>query len=214
MADTPRLAMPYIEADQDSAYITHNEALALLDLMSNMTMEDRDLSAPPGSPALSSLYYVKATASGDWTGHDGEMAVYTVSGWRFFALSEGMNFWIKDEDVRVTWNGSAWIEENPAASSAEQEAYGGISAGGGKSFGTGFTVSPGAVGVYNVTFTLNPAFSSQPAIIPVIDNPAIPVGAYSVSVATKSTAGFTAHTFATVTGGAANVAWMFIARKP
>ena len=35
---------------------------------------DADLSAPPGSPSEGDRYIVGPSATGDWSGHDGEIA--------------------------------------------------------------------------------------------------------------------------------------------
>ena len=51
MTDTPRLALPAIEAAQAQKHVTHNEALALLDCLVQLTVESRTLAAPPLSPS-------------------------------------------------------------------------------------------------------------------------------------------------------------------
>ena len=56
MTDTPRLALPAIEAAQAQKHVTHNEALVLLDALTHLAVESRALSAPPGSPGEGSSY--------------------------------------------------------------------------------------------------------------------------------------------------------------
>ena len=56
MTDTPRLALPVIEAAQAQKHVTHNEALTLLDALTQLAVEARTLSAPPSSPAEGSCY--------------------------------------------------------------------------------------------------------------------------------------------------------------
>ena len=51
MTDTPRLALPVIEAAQAQKHVTHNDALTLLDCFTQLAVESRTLTAPPGSPA-------------------------------------------------------------------------------------------------------------------------------------------------------------------
>ncbi len=48
---TPRLSMPEISGSQSLKYVTHNEALAIIDATSALAIIDRDLTAPPGSPS-------------------------------------------------------------------------------------------------------------------------------------------------------------------
>ena len=81
MTDTPRLALPVIEAAQAQKHVTHNEALVLLDALTQLTVESRALAAPPGSPAEGACYIPAAGASDDWSGWDGEIALYSGGGW-------------------------------------------------------------------------------------------------------------------------------------
>lgn len=59
---------------------------------------DKDLSAPPGSPAKGDRYIVGSSATGDWSGHDGDIAEYNGSSWEFTTKKEGLFTFIKDED--------------------------------------------------------------------------------------------------------------------
>lgn len=58
MSQTPRLGLAEIAQNQASKYVTHNEALATLDALVAPAVEDRDLDAPPSSPAEGALYIV------------------------------------------------------------------------------------------------------------------------------------------------------------
>ena len=74
---------------------------------------DKDLNDPPGSPSSGDRYLVSwpaASATGDWTGHDNELAEWDGSAWQFTSVSEGMAMWIEDEDVVYTWNGTDWVK--------------------------------------------------------------------------------------------------------
>ena len=74
---------------------------------------DKDLDAPPGSPSTGDRYLVSwpvAAATGDWAGHDNELAQWDGSAWQFTAVSEGMAMWVEDEDVVYTWNATAWVK--------------------------------------------------------------------------------------------------------
>ena len=54
MSDTIHLGLPHIAASQAQKHVTHNEALRMLDALVMLAVKDRDLSAPPGSPARGS----------------------------------------------------------------------------------------------------------------------------------------------------------------
>ena len=60
---TARLALPYILANQAQKEVTHNQALALLDALVHLAVQDRDLASPPASPADGACYLVAAGAS-------------------------------------------------------------------------------------------------------------------------------------------------------
>jgi hypothetical protein len=48
---TIHLLLPYILAAQAQKHVTHNEALRILDGLVQLSVLDRDLTAPPAGPA-------------------------------------------------------------------------------------------------------------------------------------------------------------------
>ena len=71
---------------------------------------DKDLTAPPSSPSNGDRYIVASGATGDWSGHDGEIAWYENGVWYFIPKKEGMFVYVKDEDKLYYYNGSSWQE--------------------------------------------------------------------------------------------------------
>jgi hypothetical protein len=110
MTTTPRSGLPLLAAAQAQKHVTHNEALLQLDALSCARFLDRDLSAPPSSPADGDTYLVKATASGDWTGQDGNVAYASDGSWRFAAPFPGLMAFVADESVFVVYTGSSWVD--------------------------------------------------------------------------------------------------------
>jgi hypothetical protein len=106
--DTPNLGLPYIMAAQSQKHVTHNEAIRALDAMVQLAVLDRDLSAPPGSPAEGARYIVGGSPTGAWSGHAGKIAAYQDGAWMLYPPVEGWIAWIADEDVAVVWDGTAW----------------------------------------------------------------------------------------------------------
>src|SRR5690606_5997668 len=51
MDATPNLDLPYIMGAQAQKHVTHNEAIRKLDALVQLAVLDRDLTAPPTSPA-------------------------------------------------------------------------------------------------------------------------------------------------------------------
>lgn len=75
-------------------------------------VKDKDLSVPPGSPATDDRYIVAAGGSGDWTGHDDEIAEWDGSAWQFTVPDLGTTTYVEDETEYYSWNGTAWVQES------------------------------------------------------------------------------------------------------
>ena len=107
--ETPNLALPYIVAAQAQKHVTHNEAIRALDAVVQIGALDRDLAAPPGSPANGDRYIVAPSASGAWLGKVGQIAAFQDGAWSFYAPREGWIAWVADEDQLYAWDGANWI---------------------------------------------------------------------------------------------------------
>lgn len=107
MSTTPKLGLILLIEGQANPEFKLNENANEVDALVHLNILDRDLSTPPGSPSNGDTYLVKATGTGDWSGHDGDLAYY-FSGWRFFTPTEGVIGWIADENILVAYNGSTW----------------------------------------------------------------------------------------------------------
>ncbi|HET7849891.1 MAG TPA: DUF2793 domain-containing protein [Pseudolabrys sp.] len=108
MTNTTNLALPNIEGAQAQKHVTHNDALRTLDALVQLAVLDRDLSAPPGSPAEGARWIVKPAGSGAWAGHDNAIAAWQDGAWEFYAPQTGWRAFVADEGALVVWNGSAW----------------------------------------------------------------------------------------------------------
>lgn len=108
MDDTPNPGLPYIMAAQSQKHVTHNEAIRALDAVVQFAVLDRDLAAPPVSPAEGDRYIVAANPTGDWDGQAGNVAAFQDGAWAFLAPNEGWIAWIADEDGAVVWSNSSW----------------------------------------------------------------------------------------------------------
>jgi hypothetical protein len=108
MTDTPNLALPYIEAAQAQKHVTHNEALDRLDVLAQLAVESRALTAPPGSPAEGSCYIPAAGATGAWSGWDLDLAAFIGGAWLRITPRSGMKAWVKTERLTVTREDGTW----------------------------------------------------------------------------------------------------------
>ena len=108
MSQTGRLGLPYILASQAQKEVTHNDGLNRLDAFVTPIVADI-LDAPPGSPAVGDLYIVGTSPTGDFAGHENELAQYLTGGWAFYSPFKWMDAVVESLDSRVTYNGSAWV---------------------------------------------------------------------------------------------------------
>ena len=109
MDETTNLLLPYILAAQAQKHVTHNEALRKLDALVQLSIVDRDLSAPPPAPVEGARYIVGASPTGEWAGQAGAIAAWQDGAWAFYAPRAGWIGWIEDEDVAVAWDGASWV---------------------------------------------------------------------------------------------------------
>jgi hypothetical protein len=112
---TTHLLLPYILAAQAQKHVTHNEALRLLDGLVQLSVLDRDLTAPPGSPADGDRYIVGSGATGDWAGWDLNVALWTDGAWLRLPPRTGWRAWVEDDGLLLVYDGAGWIGTTPAA---------------------------------------------------------------------------------------------------
>ncbi len=113
MATTNNLSISLVAQSQAQKEVTVNTAISVIDAVLNTGVIDRETATPPASPAEGDIYIVGASATGDWAGHDDELAYYN-SGWKFISPNEGMTIWVNDEDKHYTYDGSGWVQSDAA----------------------------------------------------------------------------------------------------
>jgi hypothetical protein len=119
---TPNLLLPFIQAAQAQKHITHNEALRLLDGLTQISVLDRNLAAPPGSPAEGARYIVASGATGLWAGWDGDVAFYAGGAWLRLPARTGWVVWVQNEARVVVRIGSVWTTLDDAMGLLSQAA--------------------------------------------------------------------------------------------
>lgn len=110
----PRNGLQHSWALGESGWHTGMDAnLKYLDNFgSHLSIKDRDLATPPGSPANGDSYIIAASATGAWAGKAaGTLTMYSTqdTAWRFFTPRTGMLCYIEDEQkISVYKTGTGW----------------------------------------------------------------------------------------------------------
>lgn len=106
---TSNLSLPELVEGQAQGEITHNEALAMIDVLAQGTVISRTTAAQPGSPVNGGRYLLTASPTGaQWAGNANKFAYY-LNGWRFLTPKEGWRFWVNDTNQLVIYNGTTWV---------------------------------------------------------------------------------------------------------
>lgn len=108
MSVSDRLSLPYIAPQQSQKHVTHNEAVRRLDAVVQASVKDRNLAAPPPSPAAGDSYIAATGASGDWSGGADALFVFQDGAWVKIDPHTGFIVWVEDEAAALVFNGSSW----------------------------------------------------------------------------------------------------------
>lgn len=117
MSDSLHLGLPFLEAAQAQKHVSVNEALRRLDAAVQLVVVSRVLTSPPGSPDEGARYIAGASADGAWTGHDGEIAVWSDGAWDWFTPQTGWRAFDVTDGCFVYFTGAGWAAE-PGGSGA------------------------------------------------------------------------------------------------
>lgn len=109
MSNTPNLNLPLIQERQAHKHITMNEALSLLDILTQLAVESMAQVAPPPTPTEGVVYIVPAAnATGVWAGKANQLAAYQNGAWVYFAPKEGFSAWNRADNQRWTFYNNSW----------------------------------------------------------------------------------------------------------
>jgi len=109
MTTTDRFGFPLLVAGQSQKEVTHNEALALIDMLVQPTVEAIAPQNIPASPVPGQGWIVGAAATGAWAGYDGALACWTSGGWRFVSLQDGAAVWSRADSAPARRVLGAWV---------------------------------------------------------------------------------------------------------
>ncbi|SFH12849.1 Protein of unknown function [Palleronia marisminoris] len=83
------LALPFIQPSQAQKHVTHNEAIARLDVLTQLAVVAFDAATPPAAPVEGAAYALGTAPTGAWAGQGGTVAAFQNGGWVFITPRAG-----------------------------------------------------------------------------------------------------------------------------
>lgn len=113
-SSAPRFGLPFLFAGQVQKEFFVNEAHALTDLLLHAAV-DGEAGIPPSAPADGECWLVGPGASGEWSGHEGQIAGRIGGVWKFASPRDGTTVFDRSTGQTVLFN-SGWCRvPSPAA---------------------------------------------------------------------------------------------------
>lgn len=105
----PRSGLVYGWAYGESGWKTgmDNNLLSLGRFAYHLSVKDRDLTTPPGSPVAGDTYIVGPAATGAWASKDGQVTIWDGAAWVFGIPRLGWIAYVEDETV-ITVYTTSW----------------------------------------------------------------------------------------------------------
>jgi len=105
----PNLGLNYGWTLGESGWDTGMDAnLKRLGAVVGLSVKDRDLTAPPASPANGDRYLVPAAATGAWVGKTNQIAARIADVWEFHLPKIGWLCYIEDEAKLSAFKATGW----------------------------------------------------------------------------------------------------------
>lgn len=109
MPKTAQLMLPLVMPAQAQKHVTVNQALAILDAVTQLQVQSALTTVPPRSPVEGAAYLVPQSASEEWKGKAPAVAVYSNSGWVFLTPRAGWRAWDQEQAAWWIFDGSGWV---------------------------------------------------------------------------------------------------------
>lgn len=106
----PRSGIKYGWALGESGWNTEMDAnlLSVGRFAYHLSVKDRDLATPPGTPAAGDTYIVAATATGAWVGKENSVAIWDGAAWVFGTPRLGWIAYLEDEEKLTAFKSGGW----------------------------------------------------------------------------------------------------------
>jgi hypothetical protein len=106
---TTKLELPELIANQAQPHVPVNTALRRVDWIAQLSVTDRAINTPPGSPVEGDCYIMGAAATGAWTGYaQYTLAVYDSGVWKNVIPKNGWLAWVADERKLYVYEAAGW----------------------------------------------------------------------------------------------------------
>ncbi len=106
---TPNLSLPFILPAQAQKHVTHNEAIELLDMIVQLTLEETGATTPPGLADEGQAWALGTAPTGAWTGQGNMIATWRGGGWLFVTPRDGWLAWVRGIGELQAFSGGVWI---------------------------------------------------------------------------------------------------------
>jgi len=102
------LSLPYIQPSQAQKHVTHNQALAILDVLVQLSVVGFDATTPPVTPVEGETHALGNSPTGVWAGQDDSLATWQDGTWVFITPQAGWRaYGVGEGELRI-WDGAAW----------------------------------------------------------------------------------------------------------
>src|SRR3546814_18420445 len=109
MTKSARLFLPLLAPGQAQKEITHNEALAQLDIITHAVVQAVGVDVPPASPGPGECRIIGTSPEGSWAGMAKHLAGWTENGWCYVQPLLGLVVWTCYEGYFDCWAGGEWV---------------------------------------------------------------------------------------------------------
>ncbi len=109
MPNSPNLGLPYIVANQAQKHVPHNDAVAMIDGLLQLSLVSRGLNTPPASPSDGQRWLIGVSPTAEWLGQAGLIALRNAGAWQFLVPRKGWAAWIEAENLLLIYDGANWV---------------------------------------------------------------------------------------------------------
>lgn len=105
---TPRLALPFLFPAQAHKEVTHNEALAKINMLIAPIVEGSAAAPDALSLQEGECWLVSDEADGEWAGCAQHIACWSGSGWLFHPPTQGLQVYNRENSAIQFFRGARW----------------------------------------------------------------------------------------------------------